>query len=252
MDEKLEGMQKRFLELGERACRSGVYTFTPFLGLQEQNIFYGLARQLSHVPWEAFGGAEGCERKVVRFGSEEMCGFEQPFPIACVAVRPRSAKFAETLTHRDFLGALMNLGVERDTLGDIAVREEGAYVFCTEHIAPFVVENLMQVRKTPVRAELAQALPEGALYRLQPKTVQVASNRADALCAHIWNISRGDSLALFRAGRVFINGRLCENASAALREGDILSARGYGRFVFRGVVGLTKKGRSNALVELYV
>lgn len=252
MDEKPEQVQKRFLELAERAYQNGTYTFTPFLGLQEQSVFHGMARALAHVPWEASGGMEGCERKLVRFGSEALCGYVQPFPIACVAIRPGNAKFAEQLTHRDFLGALMGLGVERDTLGDIVVREKEAYVFCLARIAPFLVENLSEVRRTRVRCSIAEALPEGALFRVEEKTVQVASVRADALCAHVWNLSRGDSLALFQAGRVFLNGRLCENGAAALREGDVLSVRGHGRFIFRGVRGMTKKGRCNALVEVYV
>ena len=87
-----------------------------------------------------------------------------------------------------------------------------------------------------MRCAIAEAPPEGALFRLEPKTVQVASVRADALCAHVWNLSRGESLALFRAGRVFLNGRLCESGAAAPREGDLLSVRGYGRFVYRGVL----------------
>ena len=98
MDERPEQMQKRFLELAERAYQNCTYTFTPFLGVQEQSVFHGMERMLSHVPWEAFGGVEGCERKMVRFGSEELCGYEQPFPIACVAVRPCSAKFAGVLS----------------------------------------------------------------------------------------------------------------------------------------------------------
>lgn len=101
-------------------------------------------------------------------------------------------------------------------------------------------------------APTVEALPEGALFQVEEKTVQVASVRADALCAHVWNLSRGDSLALFQAGRVFLNGRLCENSAAALHEGDVLSVRGRGRFIFRGVRGMTKKGRCNALVEVYV
>ena len=102
-----------------------------------------------------------------------------------------------------------------------------------------------------MRCVIAEAPPEGALFRLEPKTVQVASVRADTLCAHVWNLSRGESLALFRAGRVFLNGRLCESGAATPREGDLLSVRGYGRFVYRGVLGITKKGKYNALTEVY-
>lgn len=247
-----EQMQKRFLELGERAYQNGMYTFTPFLGLQEQSAFYSMERKLSHIPWIAFGGMEGCERKMVRFGSEELCGYFQPFPIACIAVRPVCAKFSEALSHRDFLGALIGLGIERDALGDIVVREKEAYVFCMERLAPFLMENLTSVRRTPVRCELAQKLPEGTFFQTKEKIVQLASIRADALCAHVWNLSRSDSLALFQAGRVFRNGQLCESGATTPHEGDILSARGYGRFIFKGVCGTTKKGRYNAVVEKYV
>ena len=251
MEERPEQLQKRFLELAERAYQNGTYVFTPFLGIQEQSVFYKMEKMLPPVPWEAFGGMNGCERRMVRFGSAELCGYEQPFPIVCVAVRPCSAKFAEPLSHRDFLGALMGLGVERDMLGDIVVCEGETFVFAAEHIVPFLVEQLCEVRRTRVRCSVTEAPPEGALFRLEPKTVQVASVRADALCAHVWNLSRGESLALFRAGRVFLNGRLCESGAAAPREGDLLSVRGYGRFVYRGVLGITKKGKYNALTEVY-
>ena len=121
-----------------------------------------------------------------------------------------------------------------------------------ERLAPFLMENLTSVRRTPVRCELAQELPEGTLFHTEEKTVQLASIRADALCAHVWNLSRSDSLALFQAGRVFRNGQFCESGATTPCEGDILSVRGYGRFIFKGVCGTTKKGRYNAVVEMYV
>ncbi|MBE5785319.1 MAG: hypothetical protein E7330_05910 [Clostridiales bacterium] len=82
--------------------------------------------------------------------------------------------------------------------------------------------------------------------------MQVTSVRADAVAAHVWNLSRGESQNCFRAGKAFINGVLTESPAAPLREGDILSIRGLGRFVYRGVEGLTKKGKSNVRVDIYV
>ena len=121
-----------------------------------------------------------------------------------------------------------------------------------ERLAPFLMENLASVRRTPVRCELAQKLPEGTLFQTKEKIVQLASIRADALCAHVWNLSRSDSLALFQAGRVFRNGQLCESGATTPHEGDIFSVRGHGRFIFKGICGTTKKGRYNAAVEMYV
>ena len=91
MEERPEQLQKRFLELAERAYQNGTYVFTPFLGIQEQSVFYKMEKMLPPVPWEASGGMNGCERRMVRFGSEGLCGYEQPFPIACIAVQHASS-----------------------------------------------------------------------------------------------------------------------------------------------------------------
>lgn len=248
----MEQIKKRFSELAERAYSGNIFTFTSFLGLQEQNAFFSTVRSLPPVGYTLFGGVEGCERKMVRFGNAEAFGYDVPFPILAVRVAPRSAKFAEDLTHRDFLGALMHLGIERDTLGDIILREGEAYVFAAEHIAPFLTENLKEVRRTPVHCASAESVPEGELFRLSGKTVQVTSVRADAVAAHVWNLSRGDSQNCFRAGKAFINGVLTESPSAPLKEGDIVSIRGLGRFIYRGVGTLSKKGKSNVRVDVYV
>lgn len=110
-------LQKRFQELAEKAYARGIYTFTNFLGLAEQDIFSRTESAISYVPHSIFGGADGCERVMVRFGDEDLCGYEQPFPIVCVKAEPLNHKFADALTHRDFLGALMNLGIDRAQLG---------------------------------------------------------------------------------------------------------------------------------------
>ena len=99
--------KKKLLELASRANGSGRCTFTPFLGLAEQNILRCAEKELSGVIRTEFGGADGCERIMVRFGDLEDCGYACPFPIRCIRAIPRSKKFAEQLTHRDILGSLM-------------------------------------------------------------------------------------------------------------------------------------------------
>ena len=108
----VELLKKRFIELANRAYNSGVYTFTDFLGLAEQSAFSEIKKELRGIPYTAFGGAVGAERVMIRFGSEEVCSYEQPFPISVVKIEPSSQKFADKLTHRDFLGSILNLGIE--------------------------------------------------------------------------------------------------------------------------------------------
>ena len=115
-------LRKHFTDLAQKADQSHIATFTGFLSLPEQSVFYSM--DFSYVPHCVFGGQEGCERAVIRFGEE------WEFPICCIKMAPLMNKFADALTHRDFLGALMNLGIERSTLGDIYIEDKTGYLFC--------------------------------------------------------------------------------------------------------------------------
>ena len=243
--------KKRYLELGKKAYNSGIYTFTDFLGLGEQSAFHEIERELHGIPYRLFGGAEGCERVMIRFGSEELCGYEMPYPISVILCRPVAEKFAEKLSHRDFLGAILNLGIDRAVLGDIIFTEEGTYIFAKENIAEFIAESLTRVRKTSVKCSITETLPEGKLYNTKTVKVQAVGERIDALVAKVFSMSRDDSSTLFSRGLIFINGKLCESPSHKLKEGDIISARGHGRFIYRGVENLSKKGKLNIIIELY-
>lgn len=244
--------KKRFLELARKSYNSGIYTFTDFLGLGEQSAFHEIERELSGIPYTAFGGTNGCERVMIRFGSEELCGYDMPFPISIVLCQPLSDKFAEKLSHRDFLGAILNLGIDRSVLGDIAIVDKCAYLFVKEGMAEFVTDELTKVRKTAVKCCIVDSAPEGTLYNTKEVRVQAVGERIDALVAKVFSISRDDSATLFSRGLVFISGKCCESVSHKLKEGDIVSVRGYGRFIYRGVEGHTKKGKLNILIEQYV
>lgn len=250
MAEDLE--RKRFQELAERSWRQGVYCFTHFLDLAGLSLFQSMIPSLPPAGWALFGGAEGCERQMLRLGCEENCGYEQPFPIVCLKISPLSPRFAEPLTHRDYLGALMALGIERETLGDIAVKKDGAYLFCEDRISPYIQEHFTQARHTALTCVPAPSLPAGALFEVEKRAVQLSSQRLDALIAHVYKLSRADAQALFPAGRVYASGRLCESPGHTPRPGDIISVRGFGRFRYVGVESLSKKGKENTAVELYV
>lgn len=245
-------LQRRLLELAQRAYDRAQYTYTGFLNLAQLQTFAQLQGSVLHVPHALWGGAEGCERKLLRFGSVALCGYEESWPINCVRMQPAGAKFADELSHRDFLGALMNLGVERSTMGDIRVAENCGYVFVLERVAPFIMEQLRQVRHTAVVCEVMEGLPAQAALLTQSVRVQVSSERLDAIIAHLHKLSRADAQALFAGGRVFVNDKLQENSSYTPRAGEAISVRGYGKFRYCGVVGETRKGKLVVEVEQYV
>lgn len=247
-----ELIKKRLVELGRKSYNSGIFTFTDFLGLAEQSAFSEVKRELGGIPYEVFGGAEGAERVVIRFGSEEELGYSMPYPISIIKVEPQSQKYADRLTHRDFLGALLNLGIERHTLGDIVIIDNVGYIFALESIAPYIADSLIKVRRTDVSVSIITELPEGELYRTERKTVQISSERLDAVIARVYSLSREDAQALFKKRLVFADGREIDSTSYAPKENEKISVRGHGRFIYIGRQSLSKKGKLNVAVEMYV
>ena len=244
MEERPEQLQKRFLELAERAYQNGTYVFTPFLGIQEQSVFYKMEKMLPPVPWEASGGMNGCERRMVRFGSEGLCGYEQPFPIACIAVRPRSAKFAEPLTHRDFLGALMGCGVKRETVGDIYVAEGRCDFLVTREVLPYLLQNFLSAGRTKLHAEQI-ALTDVSVPEQKTKMVRdtVPSLRLDGIVSSGFSISRGKAADYISAGKCELNYTPCVKGDKQTTEGDVITVRGLGKIRLDTIGSNTKKGR---------
>lgn len=247
-----EELKRRVLDLANRCYQQNIYTFSGFLNAAEVSDVYAMERELDFVPWKLFGGTESCERQMLRFGSEETLGYEEAFPISCVVIRPLAPKFAENLSHRDFLGALMNLGIERDVLGDIIVREATGYVFCEDAMAVYLAEHITQVRHTSMITEITKECPRQAAPEFAEEEFVVSSNRCDAVVAKAYKLSRNQSTELFRAGKIFVNGRQYNRNSGILRNGDIVSVRGFGKFVFRGFLQETKKGRIRVGIARYV
>lgn len=247
----MELLKKRLTELAEKSYRNNQYVFTHFLNMAEMNAFYEIQREISYIPYTAFGGADQCERLMLRFGSEELFGYEEPFPIRCIQAEPLIAKFADDFSHRDFLGAIMNLGIEREVVGDISIRGKQAYIFCTEKMASYIAENLVQVKHTSMRCKVLEETPEVLKPVLVRKEITAASDRIDAVIGKLCNLSRSQSVLAFREKKVFVNGRQCENNSYFLKPGDMVSLRGFGKFVYEGIKYETKKGKLCMEVSIY-
>ena len=240
--------EKRLRELAERAWSRGIPCCTDFLDLSAQTVLRRIQKTLAPAELRLFGGAEGCERQMAGFGLAS----DADFPIVCLRIQPTGMKFAEELGHRDVLGALMSLGFERSLLGDIVVREKEAWVFCVARIARVIEESLLSVRRTSVRCFEVPSPPAGELFRTERRVVQVASERMDALVAHAFRLSRGNAQSLFPAGKVFLDGAECLSPDAVPEEGQIVSVRGLGRFRFVGAETMSKKGKLNSVIEMYV
>lgn len=250
-EKEIQQLKNRFRDLAEKSYSQNIYTFTGFLGLGELDVFHRMEQELGYAEFFLSGGCEDADRKMVRFGGEGQLGYEMPFPIVCIRISPLNARFADELSHRDFLGALMNLGIERSTLGDIKVGEKEACLFCVDTIAPFICENLEQVRHTRVKCTVTDNVADFPREEPVSVNIQVQSMRIDAVLARVYNMSREKSLDLFRTGKVYVEGRLCENNSRQLKPLETVNARGYGKFRVMGEPRETRKGRMALDVAVY-
>ena len=254
MTSEEELLYKRFIELAKKSDDAGYFTFTDFLGLAEQSVFAEARTKFGRARYSTFGGTEGTERVMVRFGDAETFGYEEPFPISILKIEPKAQKFADKLTHRDFLGAILNLGIERKLLGDIIIIDNVGYLFAKEDIAPFIASELSVIKHTSVvcREIEEEHLPEGTLFRTERRKIQLSGERLDAVISKVFSISREESQGLFKKGLVFVCGRQTENNSYTPKPSDVVSVRGHGRFIYLGTTGLSKKGKLNAEIDLYV
>lgn len=251
MEPEEQQLMHRFSELARRAFARGRYEYSPFLDLAQQEILSRMRWEAGSAPVSLWGGYDAAERRMAVFGDAALCGYEADPPAVWLCCAPVAAKFADALTHRDFLGALMSLGVRRDTLGDILLSENSGYLLCAKQVADFLTENLTQIKRTTVRCVGVEAPPVLLSAPPDPQELVVASERLDAVIAAVYTLSRAESQALFAQGRVFVNSRAVENTSAQLAAGEIVSVRGHGRFVYEGILRETKKNRLRVIVRVY-
>lgn len=249
-DEELY-LQKRFKELGEKSWTCSQYFFTGFLSVSDISLLHDTCDR-SGIKYTLWGGAENTERQIARFGDVDNIGYDVSFPIVILRISPLLMKFADEFNHRDFLGAIMNLGIKREMIGDIVVKGKESYVFAHENIADYIIENLDKVKHTHVKVEKLEVLPELLETKKQEKEILVSSTRLDVIIAGRYKLSRNQALQLFRSQKVFVNGRVCENNSYQVKEQDIISVRGFGKLEFRQISGETRKGRIYITILDYV
>lgn len=235
-------IEKRFNELYNRSYDKNIKCFTDFLNMDEQSILEG-----TYLPCVKYGGYQAAERVIAGFGDDID---EVDFPIALLKISPVNQKFADKLSHRDFLGALMNLGIKRELLGDIIVSENTGYLFCLGQIKEYIIDNLKRLKHTTVSVCELEQLPDTAVKEPEAKQVIVSSLRLDALISAVYKLSRSESNKLFLQDKIFVNSKSVTNNSYQLKDGDIISVRGFGRIYFVSQLKTTKKNR--IVVEIKV
>lgn len=198
----------------------------------------------------AFGGFGDAERQVLLFAPEWHMLQEEDYGISCLRVTP---KRSAVWSHRDFLGAILGLGISREKIGDILVSQEYGLVFLKTDLCPFLLSHLTSVGREAVRCEEA---PLSSAKSFERKTEEitgtVASLRLDTVLALAMRGSRNTALALIESGRVQINWVPVLKPDTHLSEGDLLSVKGFGRVRLLKIGGTSKKGRQFVTLLRYI
>lgn len=241
-------LRNKFLDLARNAYFKNIVTYSMFLNLYEQTIFETLKNELPNIKYIMFGGYSEAERKIVCFYCDKIPEFDM---FEYIKVSPSNKKFADDLTHRDFLGALMNLGIERHMIGDICIVDNVAHIITFKSMSETIINELLTVKRTKVVLEVESADELKAVNRMEYKKINIPSERLDSIIGSIYNISRSKVNLYIDAGKVFINSRQCFSHSSKIKDGDIITVRGLGRARFLGISALSKKGRLFAETEIF-
>lgn len=215
--------------------------FTAFLTEREQQLAKFTA-EATGVDCSFWGGHEAAVRKMFSTPAAQPEGF----PLEAVTFFFREK---DKLTHRDFLGSLMSLGIKRDQIGDISIADGAAVVFASKTVIPLLGE-IEKVGRVGVRQQsgICIDLPQQEFVEI---SVICASNRIDAVISAICGLSREKAAALVKSGAAVINGVQCVSVSENVDEGDIFSVKGYGKFIFKTVGNPTKKGKNHIIIKKY-
>jgi RNA-binding protein YlmH len=225
---------------------------TEFLDPRQGYILQSLVNRHPDVTVRWEGGSEHAERKRALVAPDYRDLADEDMELKVLAITSGEQKFL-ALEHGDYMGAILGLGIKRGKIGDIHVLEDGCHVVVAADIANFLDINLTGVHRVNVSTEI---LPLSSLrssgVRLETMDLTVASLRLDGIAADVTRLSRSKILAPIKAGRVRVNWKVEEDPSFGLKDGDVVSIQGFGRFKVLEIGSLTKKGRYRVQVGKFV
>lgn len=237
--------------------------YSDFLSLEQQSLLNGFLRGKEKMGVFLMGGYENAERKLVCFIPEyidckdedslkayfEANEEDSPFMVLSCKVQGNLSK---TLSHRDYLGAILGEGIKREKIGDILVREDGADIIVSKDLGEYLEREFHKVGRASLEVKLK---PISQISRVEinreEKTFNIASPRLDNVVAALFSLSRKGAVEAIGRGLVFVNGVEVGKADFGLKGGEKVVLRGKGKAIYLGKVGTSKKGKAYVKALLY-
>ncbi len=244
-----ESMAVKLVDFAEQALKNQKYKLSGFLTPFEQSMAETISKTLGGLNVDFDGGFNGAERRRAAFCHEDFAG-TPAFEIAVIKAE-WNGEFAR-LSHRDVLGSILSLGVEREVVGDIIATKEFAKILVDKKLVDYFVTNLKRIGDAPVETtldELSEIAPKEE--RVKEIKATVASLRADSIAAAGFGMSRSKAATEIAADKVKLNWQTVKNAAQSIKEGDVLSMHGRGRLEVAEIRGQTKKGRISVVLKRF-
>ncbi len=253
-DKKNQFFARHMLDMADRAYQGSYPVFTDFLTTSEYMLLSSMQTQFRGIRTAYWGGHRDCDHVTAGFFPNDWPGTDSKmFPVVCIRVTPLNERYAQSLEHRDYLGAILNLGIERAKIGDIRICESTAYVFCKEEFASFVVENFITVKHTQITCQIMTASDELPEQQYSEKIDSVASVRLDNVVSAMAGISRSKAVELIRQGNVTAGHALRTAVSFMCTDEMIITIRGYGKFRLSiPENAFTRKGKQKIIIYKFL
>lgn len=235
----------RLCDLADRCVRTGVPLFSGFCSPRIQTLAHTRIR--GDFVLDSSGGYDGAERQMLRFSPQD--SWEAGFPICALQA---AAGDGAPLSHRDYLGAALGLGLAREAIGDIVIADGHAIYFCTPPACKLLEQELVQVGRSPVVCTAIEYLDELSIERkYETSTRTVPSMRLDCVVSAMTGKARGQSAALIEKGYVSVNYEVQTAVSKPVPADAVVAVRGYGKAQI-AAGGISKKGRLHITIKKYV
>lgn len=247
--DEAKDMAIRLLDIADSVDRGRPFAVGPFMAPFSRQIGQTIAAHMKTVVAKSFGGYHEAERVKIGFTRSD---YDGPVDFGVSLLSVTWDGWYRLIGHRDVLGSLMGLGIDRSVLGDILMQGAGCQVVVDSTMKDWLMDNFHKVAMVPVKVE------EIPLSEIQPpkqtaKEVRatVASLRLDAVGAAGFGISRSKMVQAVEDERTEVNWQLAKSPSQTVKAGDIISIRGRGRIEIVEETGMSRKGRTGLLIHRF-
>lgn len=222
---------------------------TDFLDPYERYLAKSILNAFDEIKYIEDGGTSLSERKIITIFPYYLDGDSLDLKLSFLRIKGD----LEDLSHKDFLGGLLSIGIKRSKTGDIFIHNDYTDLVVKEEIGSYIFLNLEKIgnRKVTITEIEKKELSE-PVNKFREERKFVASLRVDLVLSSIYNLSRQDSINIIKSGNVRVNWEKIIKPSKELCEGDVISVRGYGRAILYSIDGISKKGRFHVNVRILI